>query len=216
MPGRSVGMRIGAIPSARKERCACLAGRCRLLKFDGVQELLLLIPLGQNWVMPAQSQQVLSGRLGWALISLESDNELEPAVREFNHWQGTLSAQALAKREIAELEQWRVKPAVRFASEEERHLWRQSEVMLRIAQSREPNRPDRKSNGLIVASLPDGGVVHAMGARHGVCGSCARAYGPSGRSACRAAGLFQRSAYGENACGDAGRRLPDLRRPLLR
>lgn len=36
------------------------------------------------------------------------------------------------------------------------HLWRQSEVMLRIAQSREPNRPDRHSNGLLVASLPDG------------------------------------------------------------
>jgi GH15 family glucan-1,4-alpha-glucosidase len=29
--------------------------------------------------------------------------------------------------------------------------------MLRIAQSREPNRPGRYSNGLIVASLPDGG-----------------------------------------------------------
>jgi GH15 family glucan-1,4-alpha-glucosidase len=49
-----------------------------------------------------------------------------------------------------------VKPAVRFISEAERHLWRQSEVMLRIAQSREPNRPGRNSNGLIVASLPDG------------------------------------------------------------
>jgi hypothetical protein len=139
------------------QRAVRLSGReMQLLRFDGVQESLLLIPLGHKRVVPAQSQQVLAGRLAWALISLESESELEPAVREFNHWQGTLAPQALAKREIAELEQWRVKPAVRFASEEERHLWRQSEVMLRIAQSREPNRPGRNSNGLIVASLPDG------------------------------------------------------------
>jgi GH15 family glucan-1,4-alpha-glucosidase len=45
---------------------------------------------------------------------------------------------------------------VHFAGEEERRLWRQSEVLLRIAQCREPNRPGRNSNGLIVASLPDG------------------------------------------------------------
>ena len=62
----------------------------------------------------------------------------------------------MAEREIAELERWRVKPAVRFKGEAERHLWRQSEVMLRIAQSREPNRAGRHGNGLIVASLPDG------------------------------------------------------------
>jgi len=44
---------------------------------------------------------------------------------------------------------------VRFRSASERHLWRQSETMLRIAQSREPNRADRHGNGLIVAALPD-------------------------------------------------------------
>jgi len=60
------------------------------------------------------------------------------------------------EREIVEFERWRVKPTIHFASEKERHLWRQSETMLRIAQCREPNRPGRYSNGLIVASLPDG------------------------------------------------------------
>ena len=49
-----------------------------------------------------------------------------------------------------------MKPTVHFVNEKERHLWRQSEIMLRIAQSREPNRPGRNNNGLIVASLPDG------------------------------------------------------------
>lgn len=128
----------------------------RLLKFDGVSETLLLIPLGRGGSQLGDSKESLSGSDGWAMISLETESEVEPAAREFNHWQAGLSAQALAKREIDEVEHWRVSPVVHFASESERHLWRQSEIMLRIAQSREPNRPGRYGNGLMVASLPDG------------------------------------------------------------
>ncbi len=128
----------------------------QLLRFDGIEESLLLIPLGPKQMNPARADQALSGSLGWALISLESENELAQAAKDFNTWQAGLAPQALAKREIAEMERWRVRPVVHFASEEERHLWRQSEVMLRISQSRESNRPGRHSNGMIVASLPDG------------------------------------------------------------
>lgn len=128
----------------------------RLLKFDGVPESLLLIPLGERWTRGSNAHEILSGNLGWALISLEDDSALESTAAEFNRWRAGLAPGALAVREVAQLEHWRVKPAVHFASEKERHLWRQSEVMLRIAQSREPNRPGRYSNGLIVASLPDG------------------------------------------------------------
>lgn len=127
-----------------------------LLKFEGIQESLLLIPLDRNPAGPAQPQQQLAGGRAWALVSLENDSELEQTVREFNLWRAGLAPRDLAKREIAQMEHWRVKPAVHFTDEEERHLWRQSEVLLRIAQSREPNRPGRYSNGLIVAALPDG------------------------------------------------------------
>jgi GH15 family glucan-1,4-alpha-glucosidase len=132
-----------------------------LLKFDGIEESMLLIPLGAKRAGPADPQQFLAGSLSWALISLENDSELEQAATDFNRWRGGLGPGQLVKREIAELEQWRVKPAVHFTDEQERHLWRQSEVMLRMAQSREPNRPDRagnvrNNNGLIVAALPDG------------------------------------------------------------
>ncbi|WP_263368865.1 glycoside hydrolase family 15 protein [Edaphobacter bradus] len=126
------------------------------LKFDDIAESLLLIPLGPKQIKPARGEQFPSGSLAWALISVESDDELAQAANDFNTWQAGLAPQALAKREIAELERWRARPAIHFDGEEERHLWRQSEVMLRIAQSREPNRPGRNSNGLIVASLPDG------------------------------------------------------------
>ena len=126
------------------------------LKFEGIPESLLLIPLDYQQAMPEQAGQDLAGARAWALVSIEDDNELEAAVRDFNRWRAGLSPGDLVKREIAELEQWRVKPKVHFRDESERHLWRQSEVLLRMAQSREPNRPGRYSNGLIVAALPDG------------------------------------------------------------
>ncbi len=126
------------------------------LKFEGIPESLLLIPLDHQQAMPEQPGQDLAGGRAWALVSLEDDDELEATVRDFNRWRAGLTPRDLTKREIAELEHWRVKPTVHFKDENERHLWRQSEVLLRMAQSREPNRPGRNSNGLIVAALPDG------------------------------------------------------------
>lgn len=126
------------------------------LKFEGIQESLLLIPLDREQATPGQPGQELAGSRAWVLVSIEDDDDVEATVRDFSRWRTKLLARDLAKREIAELEQWRVKPAVHFKEENERHLWRQSEVLLRMAQSRETNRPGRYSNGLIVAALPDG------------------------------------------------------------
>ncbi|MGA7858814.1 MAG: glycoside hydrolase family 15 protein [Terracidiphilus sp.] len=127
-----------------------------LLRFDGIEESLLVIPLGPARSGTADPGQPLAACNAWALISLEGPDNLEQAVADFTHWRAGLAPRALAQREITQLEQWRVRPSVHFASEEERHLWRQSEVMLRMAQSREPNLPDRHGNGLMVAALPDG------------------------------------------------------------
>ncbi len=127
----------------------------RVLRFEGIRESLLLIPLGEV-LKSAETDEDLSGNLAWALISLQDQKEVGPAAREFNRWRAGLALGALVKRELEEVELWRVKPTVTFTSGNERHLWRQSEILLRIAQSREPNRPGRYSNGLIVAALPDG------------------------------------------------------------
>jgi hypothetical protein len=128
----------------------------RLLQFDSVPDSLLLIPLAPVAAQPGSEEDPLAGSRAWALISVEPGANPEEAIRIFAHWRADLSASALARGEIAQLEGWRVQPTVHFASDAERHLWRQSEVLLRLAQSREPNRPGRHSNGLIVASLPDG------------------------------------------------------------
>jgi hypothetical protein len=128
----------------------------QVLGFEGLEERLLLIPIDAESGKTGPQDQPLAGSRAWALLALEADEDARAVVTEFEGWRAGLHGADLAKREVAELERWRVKPTMKFASEAERHLWRQSEVMLRIAQSREPNRPGRYGNGLIVASLPDG------------------------------------------------------------
>ena len=135
-----------------RARTALHAG-AQLLTFNGIDEPLLVIPLAP--LRKASASQPLAASRAWALIALDNADQAATALRDFERWRAGFSPQQLVSREIAEVEQWRVKPAVHFRSAKERHLWRQSEVMLRIAQSREPNRPNRHGNGLIVAALPD-------------------------------------------------------------
>jgi hypothetical protein len=136
----------------RSQRVVSAAG-AKLLQFDGIDEALLLIPLGT--VREAPASQPLAASTAWALIALEKDNDADAAIRDFARWRSGVPRRALASREVAEFEHWRVRPKVGFKTEKERHLWRQSETMLRIAQSREPNRAGRYGHGLIVAALPD-------------------------------------------------------------
>lgn len=129
-----------------------------VLHFAGVEESLVLIPLAPRHDATSattSSAQPLASSSAWALLSLENEADLASSVAAFNQWRAALTPRALVQREIAQLESWRVPPPPHLA-DNALHLWRQSEVMLRIAQSREPNRPDRHSNGLLVASLPDG------------------------------------------------------------
>jgi hypothetical protein len=151
------GWIVAWVHPVHSERSLQVAGTsARLLQFHGVGDSLLLIPLAPGAEQSASPQNPLSGSHSWALLSLELGADPEAAIRAFVRWRAGLSASALAEREIAQLERWRVQPTVHFAGDAERHLWRQSEVLLRLAQCREPNRPGRHSNGFIVASLPDG------------------------------------------------------------
>jgi hypothetical protein len=130
-----------------------LIAGARLLRFDGIEESLLLVPLEK--VRKESEAQPLAASSAWAFIALENEVDADQAIRDLAQWRAGLSASQLVPREITRFERWRAKPAVHFTNDQERHLWRQSETMLRIAQSREPNRADRHGNGLIVAALPD-------------------------------------------------------------
>lgn len=124
-----------------------------LLRFEGIDQPLLLVPLGRRG--KAAAGQPLQASPAWALVALDDVREAKSAIRDVEQWRAGLNVDRLVGRELAELERWRAQPPVHFKSENERHLWRQSEVLLRIAQDREPNRSGRYGNGLIVAALPD-------------------------------------------------------------
>jgi hypothetical protein len=151
--GKRASWRVAWNRPLLSQRRLATAPGARLLRFKGIDEPLLIVPLGP--MRGARPDQLLSASPAWALIALERDDEAEQALREFARWRALLSPRQLAVREVAEFEHWRARPQIRFHNDRERHLWRQSETMLRIAQSREPNRADRHGNGLIVAALPD-------------------------------------------------------------
>ncbi len=157
-PGQTGSWRVEWNHPVTSQRVVRLFGaEMHLLKFDDIQESLLLIPLAaEETGQPSLPQQVLATSSAWALVSIESEGELEPTAKDFIHWRAGRGSEALARGEFANLERWRIEPPIKFKGDKQRHLWRQSEVMLRMAQSRELNRPGRNSNGLIVASLPDG------------------------------------------------------------
>jgi hypothetical protein len=142
-------------PVASRRTVRMLGSDMLLLTFDGVAESLLLVPLAEGG-RARDPAHVLASSHAWVLVSLESARDLQQAAEDVRRWRAGLAPKALVERELAEVEHWRVTPTVSFASERERHLWRQSEILLRVAQSREPNRPGRYNNGMIVACLPDG------------------------------------------------------------
>ncbi len=68
------------------------------------------------------------------------------------------TADALYTDVLAEVEAWRKPPAAGLDATETA-IWRQSEIVLRMSQIREPYQesPRRKNHGMVLASLPPGG-----------------------------------------------------------
>jgi len=55
----------------------------RVLKFDGIEESLLLIPMDAKRAGSQDAEQALAGSHAWALVSVENDSEVEQAARDF-------------------------------------------------------------------------------------------------------------------------------------
>ena len=138
-----------------KEEQINVAGRdIKWVSFQNTPESIAMISLGNDGTKSASKNGV--NEQGWALIALESKNQLQKAVSDFNAWQNNLGPSELTAREIKNQDAWRVKPNVSFQSDAERRVWRESETVLRMGQITEENNETRKNNGLINASLPDG------------------------------------------------------------
>ncbi len=144
-----------AHPLESSQAIAVADTQARILRFSGISESLLLIPLGRRSSVDPRGVQAAIGS-SFALLPLEPGDDPIAAVKDFAVWRFNRTVSQLLQRELRQFEAWRAKPGVHFRNNAERHLWRQSETMLRIAQSREPNTPARHNNGMIVACLPDG------------------------------------------------------------
>jgi hypothetical protein len=126
-----------------------------VLHFADVPEALLLAPLDAAAQGGAAGDE-LAGHAAWALVSLEPGASPTAVLAEVRGWRGSRLPQALLERELADFEHWRVPLPATVRAPAERQVWRQSEAVLRMGQSREPNGATRHGNGLIVASLPGG------------------------------------------------------------
>ena len=130
--------------------------RVQVLRFHDTPEALCLIPLDPGQSNDPGADAELRGHAAWALIAVEPGGSAAPLVRSLLHWRAGHSVPELIQRELSDIERWRVPTPASVTDRVAREVWRQSEIVLRMAQSREPNSAQRHGHGLIVASLPDG------------------------------------------------------------
>lgn len=130
--------------------------RVRVLRFRDVPEALCLIPLDRSQAEGPADNSGLSGHAAWALMAVAPGQSADSEVRALLRWSAGRSPPELIHGELADIERWRVRIPESVTDKVAREVWRQSEIVLRMAQSREPNTAERHGHGLIVASLPDG------------------------------------------------------------
>jgi MYXO-CTERM domain-containing protein len=94
---------------------------------------------------------------GMALV-FDADGNAAAARQAWSAWLAGRTADVVLADVLAEWEAWR-KPPAPGLDETETRIWRQSEVVLRMGQIREPyqENPRRKNHGMVLASLPPGG-----------------------------------------------------------
>jgi GH15 family glucan-1,4-alpha-glucosidase len=103
-------------------------------------------------------QQALSD--GWMAVAVsfvENAADASQRAQALSGWGAGRSPEQILNDALAEFDAWRKPPPEGIlCSDAEIKLWRQSEAVLRMGQSREAYTSTRKNNGMIIASLPRG------------------------------------------------------------
>lgn len=111
-----------------------------------------------NDVVPAFAAKLDGGTMAVAMLFAENETAAESLLQRFKTWVANRNASKLLSDALAEWSAWRkpVPENLALCTEDEKKLWRQSEAVLRMGQVREPNRSNRRNNGMVLASLPPG------------------------------------------------------------
>jgi GH15 family glucan-1,4-alpha-glucosidase len=112
---------------------------------------------GTDVVPGFQKKLGSDGMMAVAVVYVDDPSQADQAVQSMKSWANGRAPQKLIDDALAEWESWRKPPpADILCSDDETKLWRQSEVVLRMGQIREPNTATRHNHGMILASLPPG------------------------------------------------------------
>src|SRR5262249_8672375 len=91
-------------------------GNVRVIRFKNVRERIVVVPLAGGRSVGATK---FCGP-AFAFMSVENDDQIQSAVSDFQKWRQGRNVKGLITRELRALEDWRVKPAVKFSSREAR------------------------------------------------------------------------------------------------
>lgn len=141
-------------PVASRSALTVSGVRVRVLRFRDTLEELCLIPLDPGPSNDSGDDSELRGHDAWALLAVEPGAGAASMVHSLLDWRAGHPVAELVQRELSDIERWRVPTPASVKDRVAREVWRQSEIVLRMAQSREPDTARRHGNGLIVASLP--------------------------------------------------------------
>jgi GH15 family glucan-1,4-alpha-glucosidase len=109
-------------------------------------------------VVPAFQKTLGSdGMMAVAVAYVDNPSDAGTTITNLKNWANNRAPQKLIDDALAEMEGWRkAPPADILCNDNETKVWRQSEVVLRMGQIREPNTATRVNHGMILASLPPG------------------------------------------------------------
>jgi GH15 family glucan-1,4-alpha-glucosidase len=111
-------------------------------------------------VVPGFQRTLQAADNGWVAVAVqfvENAADADATAAALKAWGAGRTPDKILADAQAEWTAWRKPPPANIVcTDDELHLWKQSEAVLRMGQVREANTASRKNHGMILASLPPG------------------------------------------------------------
>lgn len=129
-----------------------------------------------NDIVPAFQGALQDGWMAVGVLFVEDASQADTAAANLKAFVGGKPPAQILAAARTEWDQWRkpIPKDLALCTDDEKKLWRQSEAVLRMGQTREPYTATRKNYGMMLASLPPG-EWHTGWVRDGLYGTVALA-----------------------------------------